>query len=328
MGRPDRPGDAQHLNETRNAMTATGRYVAVVAHTGRTESVDAALTVLELLADSDVTAVLTPKEQADLIAAGCAVSDILLLGRDVAIADLELVVVLGGDGTILRAAELVRGCTVPLLGVNLGHVGFLAEAERDDLRSTIRSVIDRAWEVEERTCLDVRVLRDDEVVHTDWALNEATVEKASRERMVEVVIEVDARPLSSFGCDGVVVATPTGSTAYAFSAGGPIVWPNLDAILCVPVAAHALFARPVVVQPESVVAVELLRRTDAAGVLWCDGRRSIDLESGARVEIVRSPAPVLLARLHTSRFTDRLVRKFDLPVVGWRGPGPADPVSR
>lgn len=309
-------------------MTATGRYVAVVAHTGRPESIEAALSVLELLADSDVTPVLTPREQAGLLAAGRPVGEVLLLGRDVAIADLELVVVLGGDGTILRAAELVRGCPVPLLGVNLGHVGFLAEAEREDLGATIRSVIDRAWEVEERTCLDVRVMRDDEIVYTDWALNEATVEKASRERMVEVVIEVDARPLSSFGCDGVVIATPTGSTAYAFSAGGPIVWPGLDAILCVPVAAHALFARPVVVQPESVVAVELLRRNHATAVLWCDGRRSVDLEGGARVEIVRSAAPVRLARLHTARFTDRLVRKFDLPVVGWRGPGPAEPVSR
>ena len=301
-------------------MTANGRYLAVVAHTGRPESIEAALAVLDLLRGSDVVPVLTAREQSDLLAAGHAVQDVLLLGRDVAIVDLELVVVLGGDGTILRAAELVRGCTVPLLGVNLGHVGFLAEAEREDLGRTMQSIIDRAWEVEERTCLEVRVLRDSVVVHTDWALNEATVEKASRERMIEVVIEIDARPLSSFGCDGVVVATPTGSTAYAFSAGGPIVWPNLDAILCVPVAAHALFARPVVVQPESVVAVELLRRTNAAGVLWCDGRRSIELEAGARVEILRSSAPVQLAHLHTSRFTDRLVNKFDLPVAGWRGP--------
>jgi NAD+ kinase len=309
-------------------MTATGRYVAVVAHTGRPESVEAALTVLDLLAGSDVTPVLTAKEQADLVASGRPVGDVPLLGRDVAIADLELVVVLGGDGTILRAAELVHGCPVPLLGVNLGHVGFLAESEREDLGSTIRSVIDRAWEVEERTCLDVRVIRDNGVVHTDWALNEESVEKASRQRMVEVVIEIDARPMSSFGCDGVVIATPTGSTAYAFSAGGPIVWPNLDAILCVPVAAHALFARPVVVHPRSVVAVELLRRNDAVGVLWCDGRRSVDLEGGARVEVARSSSPVLLARLHMSRFTDRLVRKFDLPVVGWRGPGPSDPAPR
>jgi NAD+ kinase len=278
--------------------------------------------VLDLLADSDVTPVLTAKEQTDLIAAGRPVGDVRLLGRDVAVADLELVVVLGGDGTILRAAELVRGCAVPLLGVNLGHVGFLAEAERDDLSDTIRRVVDRAWDVEERLTIEVRVLQDSDVVHTDWALNEMTVEKAARERMLEVVIEVDGRPLSSFGCDGVVVATPTGSTAYSFSAGGPVVWPTVDAMLMVPLSAHALFARALVVPPSSVLAVEVLKRTDGTGVLWCDGRRTFDLAVGARVEVGASDTPVRLARLHRSedRFGDRLVRKFDLPVAGWRGP--------
>jgi NAD+ kinase len=140
--------------------------------------------------------------------------------------------------------------------------------------------------------------------------------------MLEVVIEVDGRPLSSFGCDGVVVATPTGSTAYSFSAGGPVVWPTVDAMLMVPLSAHALFARPLVVPPTSVLAVEMLRRTDGTGVLWCDGRRTFDLAVGARVEVRVSDSPVRLARLHRSedRFTDRLVRKFDLPVAGWRGP--------
>ncbi len=128
-------------------------------------------------------------------------------------------------------------------------------------------------------------------MHTDWALNEVTVEKAARERMLEVVIEVDGRPLSTFGCDGVVVSTPTGSTAYSFSAGGPVVWPTLDAILMVPLSAHALFARPLVVPPTSVLAVEVLRRTDGTGVLWCDGRRTFDLAVGARVEVGASPTP-------------------------------------
>lgn len=236
--------------------------------------------------------------------------------------DVELCIVLGGDGTILRAAEIVRGTDVPVLGVNLGHVGFLAEAEREDLGDTIRRVVAREWEVEERLALEVRVLEGSEVVHTDWALNEATVEKASRERMIEVVMEVDGRPLSSFGCDGVVISTPTGSTAYAFSGGGPVVWPTLDAILVVPLSAHALFARPLVVPPRSVVAIEMLRRATGAGVLWCDGRRTFDLVLGTRVEVRASDTPVRLARLHSQvdRFTDRLVRKFDLPVAGWRGP--------
>ncbi|HEY8318273.1 MAG TPA: NAD kinase [Amnibacterium sp.] len=298
------------------------RYVLVIAHTGRQETLEAARTVLRLLQDGGVTPVAMERERHDLAAVSDDARDVALLGTDVEVEELELVVVLGGDGTILRGAEIVRGTTVPLLGVNLGHVGFLAEAEREDLSDTIRRVVDRAWDVEERLTIEVRVLQDSTVVHTDWALNEVTVEKAARERMLEVVIEVDGRPLSTFGCDGVVMSTPTGSTAYSFSAGGPVVWPTLDAILMVPLSAHALFARPLVVPPTSVLAVEVLHRTNGTGVLWCDGRRTFDLAVGARVEVGASPTPVRLARLHRSedRFTDRLVRKFDLPVAGWRGP--------
>jgi NAD+ kinase len=234
--------------------------------------------------------------------------------------DLELVIVLGGDGTILRAAELVRGCGAPLLGVNLGHVGFLAESERDDLAEAVSRVLAYDYEVEERMTLSVRVKLGKKVIYESWALNEATVEKASRERMLEVVIEVDGRPLSSFGCDGVVMSTPTGSTAYAFSAGGPIVWPGLAALLLVPLSAHALFARPLVVDADSSLAVEILERAEAVGILWCDGRRAFELPPGARVVVRRSPVPVRLARLHSGPFTDRLVQKFNLPVTGWRGP--------
>ncbi len=304
-------------------MSDVGRAVLVIAHTGRSESLDAAFTVLRLLHGSAVIPVVIADERADLVDGKPWKERVLVLGETAQVDDLELVVVLGGDGTILRAAELVRGGSVPLLGVNLGHVGFLAESDREDLGDTIGRVISSDWTVEERMAIDVRVIEDGVVVHRDWALNEATIEKASRERMLEVVVEVDGRPLSSFGCDGVVVATPTGSTAYSFSAGGPVVWPQLDAMLCVPLSAHALFARPLVVHPASVVAVEVLRRTGAIGVLWCDGRRTIDLGAGARVEVTSSPTPVKLARLHSGPFTDRLVSKFALPVTGWRGPAPA-----
>src|SRR5690606_38447350 len=220
--------------------------------------------------------------------------------------------------------ELTRGCSAPILGVNLGHVGFLAESERDGLRETVRRALSRDYLVEERMTLDVRVKVGAEIAYETWALNEATVEKASRERMLEVVIEVDRRPVSTFGCDGVVMSTPTGSTAYSFSAGGPIVWPELDAMLLVPLSAHALFARPLVVGPDSVFAVEVLDRTQGNGVLWCDGRRTWDLPPGARVVVRRSTVPVRLARLHQGPFTDRLVGKFKLPVTGWRGPEESD----
>jgi NAD+ kinase len=184
---------------------------------------------------------------------------------------------------------------------------------------TVDHVVNRTYEVEERLTIDVEVFVNGDSVARDWALNEASVEKASRERMLELMIEVDARPLSTFGCDGVVCATPTGSTAYNFSAGGPIVWPQVSALLMVPISAHALFARPMVVSPESVLAIELAPHGADHGVLWCDGRRTVELARGARVEVRQGERPVRLARLHDAPFTDRLVRKFELPVMGWRG---------
>jgi NAD+ kinase len=296
-----------------------GRHILVVAHTGRTDSLEAGVQVCLQLAAAGLTPVISSDEIADIMAAAPDLK-VLVLGDDVASHELELVIVLGGDGTILRAAEIARGCDAPLLGVNLGHVGFLAEAEREELPATIARVLAREYEVEERMTISVRVKVDGTVVHETWALNEASVEKASRERSLEVVVEVDGRPLSTFGCDGVVMSTPTGSTAYSFSAGGPVVWPSVDALLMVPLSAHALFARPLVVGPDSSLAVELLERSVGAGVLWCDGRRTFDLPSGARVVVRRSPVPVRLARLNPRPFTDRLVNKFRLPVTGWRGP--------
>ncbi|MCS0499366.1 NAD kinase [Protaetiibacter mangrovi] len=301
-------------------MTDDARHLLVVAHTGRADSLDAGIQVCRRLIAAGITPVVSDDELADLREAAPDLQPLALLGVDVAPSALELVIVLGGDGTILRAAELARGCEAPVLGVNLGHVGFLAEAEREDLDETVQRALARDYVVEERMALSVRVKLGSEVVYETWALNEATVEKASRERSLEVVVEVDARPLSTFGCDGVVVSTPTGSTAYAFSAGGPVIWPSVEAILMVPLSAHALFARPLVVGPDSPLAIELLDRSQGSGVLWCDGRRTFDLPPGARVVVRRSPQPVRLARLAAHPFVDRLVGKFALPVDGWRGP--------
>jgi NAD+ kinase len=238
----------------------------------------------------------------------------------------DLVIALGGDGTLLRAAELARPAGAALLGVNLGHVGFLAEAERTDLESMVERILSGSYDVEERMTLDLMVRRGDDVVARNWALNDVTVEKAARQRMVDLMVEVDGRPLSRWAGDGLVCATPTGSTAYAFSAGGPVVWPSVEAILVVPISAHALFARPLVVAPTSRVAVEM--PSDAAGAIaFCDGRRTIDLQVRDRLEICRGADPIRLVRLSGSAFTDRLVGKFHLPVRGWRGRGEDDPAG-
>ncbi|MCR2800542.1 NAD kinase [Microbacterium sp. zg-Y818] len=305
-------------------MTQPQRHILVVVNAHRGDNADAAQRVFQALQSAGAHPVVTAEDRADLT--GIDLSGVATLGTDVAVDDIELAIVLGGDGTILRAAELVRDGTAPVLGVNMGHVGFLAEIERDDMDDAVRRVIARDYVVEERMALSVRIKdATNTVIYETWALNEATVEKASRERMLEVVMEIDGRPLSSFGCDGVVVSTPTGSTAYNFSGGGPVVWPTVEAITVVPLSAHALFARPLVVSPEAAVAIEVLERNNGLGVLWCDGRRSHDLPPGARVVVRRSADPVRLARLHPAAFTDRLVRKFQLPVTGWRGPvGPVE----
>jgi len=235
-----------------------------------------------------------------------------------AAAGAALAVALGGDGTLLRAAELARPHGTPLLGVNLGHVGFLAEAEAVALDEAAAKILAGQYDVDERLAIEVSVIRDGEVVIRDWALNDMSVEKAAREHMVNVVLEIDGRPLSRLGCDGIVCATPTGSTAYAFSAGGPVVWPSVQALLVVPLSAHALFARPLVVSPGSTVAVEMSGE-QATAVMFCDGRRTHEIKPKDRLEVVRSEQPVRLVRLRAAPFTDRLVEKFQLPVQGWSG---------
>jgi NAD+ kinase len=291
------------------------RTVFLLAHTGREEALQSVERLADGLLEAGIRLRVLAAEAPDM---GFPAGVESVPTSPGAVEGCELILVLGGDGTLLRGAELSRESGVPMLGVNLGRVGFLAEAEREDLAKVVERVVDRDYEVEERMTLDVIVRTDGRIVHRDWALNEASVEKASRERMIEVVTEVDGRPVSTFGCDGVVCATPTGSTAYAFSAGGPVVWPEVEALLMVPISAHALFAKPLVTSPYSVLAVEVQARTPH-GVLWCDGRRTVDLPAGARVEVRRGSIPVRLARLHRAPFTDRLVAKFALPVTGWRG---------
>lgn len=284
------------------------RRILLVTHTGRQGAAESAARLVERLHAEGIEVVAPADEQREM---GLPHLGVWSPGQDV-----ELVLVLGGDGTILRGAELARPGAAPLLGINLGRVGFLAEAEEHDLDRVAAQVAARDYLVEPRVAVEAAVEVDGVVVEHHWALNEIAVEKASRARMVEVGVEVDGLRLSRWGCDGVVCATPTGSTAYAFSAGGPVVWPEVDALLVVPLSAHALFARPLVIAPTSVVRIDLLAMS-APAVLSADGRRGADVPAGAAVTVRRSDRPVLLARLHQTPFTERLVAKFALPVQGW-----------
>ncbi|QFG70252.1 NAD kinase [Ornithinimicrobium pratense] len=300
----------------------------LVTHPTRPEVPELAQAFAEGLAEHDIEAEIVPEGDPTRDRLG---TEVLVPRKSpvpphVDATGCELVVVFGGDGTILRGAEIARPAGAPLLGVNLGRVGFLAEAERDDIEAIITRIVTGDYRVEERMTLEVDVLHEGEIVCRNWALNEASVEKAARERMLEVAVEVDGRPLSTWGCDGVVMSTPTGSTAYAFSGGGPIVWPDVEALLLVPISAHALFARPLVLGPDTRLAVEVVPHSHVAGVMWCDGRRAVEVPAGARIEVRRAQVPVRLARLSNDPFTDRLVQKFALPVTGWRGPAsPASP---
>ncbi|GAB3301268.1 NAD kinase [Epidermidibacterium keratini] len=298
------------------------RAVILVTHAGRPDVVELARQVVAQLQDAD-TRVYAPAEE--IAPLGC--TDVVPLPEpdesgQVLIDELEpeFVVVLGGDGTFLRAAEYAHPSGAAMLGVNLGHVGFLAETEPEMVTEAIDHLLGGTYRIEERLALQAAVFdpkRSREVRRT-WALNEVSLEKTRRERILEIAIGVDGHPLTSFGCDGILCATPTGSTAYAFSAGGPVVWPQVEAMLVVPNAAHALFARPLVVAPTSVITLDVAPH-DHDAILAADGRRLITVPAGHRVVIQRDPRPIRVARFHTEDFADRLVAKFRLPTSGFRG---------
>ena len=229
--------------------------------------------------------------------------------------EIEVAVVLGGDGTMLRAAEVAHARDIPLLGVNLGHVGFLSEVERSKMSDVINAVVNKSYVIDPRITLSYTVEREGKTVATGWALNEVTVER-EKATMVELFLEIDNRPISRWGCDGLICSTPTGSTAYAFSAGGPVLWPAVDALVVLPISAHALFSRPLVISPRSVIAVGI---ESNEAFLSADAIRKFPLVSGDRVTVTKDSRIIQLAHLHNTLFSDRLVAKFKLPVEGWRG---------
>ena len=306
-------------------MTAQ-RTILLVVHTGREEATETARRVQKVLGDNDIGLRVLSAEAVDRGTLNLAPDDERAMGVGIEVVDAdphaadgcELVLALGGDGTLLRAAELARNAGIPVLGVNLGRIGFLAEAEADAIDRVLEHVVAQDYRVEDRLTLDIVVRQGGRVIDQGWALNEASLEKGPRLGVLGVVVEIDGRPVSTFGCDGVLVSTPTGSTAYAFSAGGPVLWPDLEAILVVPNNAHALFGRPMVTSPDATVAIEIEAGGNDA-LVFCDGRREMLLPAGGRLEVTRCGTPVKWARLDSAPFTDRLVRKFRLPVTGWRG---------
>ncbi|WP_067865545.1 NAD kinase [Nocardia shimofusensis] len=307
----------------------TDREILLIAHPGRAEIVETAHRVAKICAgagiglrvlDDEAGSTHFDNAESDSVAVAVPGDDTVRVvshGPGAAVG-CEMVLALGGDGTFLRAAELARPASVPVLGINLGRIGFLTEAEAENLDEALGQVVRRDYRVEDRMTIDVSVRVDDEIVASGWALNEASIENATRMGVLEVVLEVDGRPVSSFGCDGILISTPTGSTAYAFSAGGPVVWPELEALLVIPSNAHALFARPLVTSPESRIAVEAVA-TGHDAIVFLDGRRTMALPRGGRLEAVRGSEPVRWVRLDSAPFADRMVRKFQLPVTGWRG---------
>ena len=281
------------------------RHAIFVINPSRIEAVSAAKEISQILLKENFT-LSTP-------------SDVNVLGiaqvSSEALAEAEIVIVLGGDGTILRGAEIARTQNIPILGINLGHVGFLAEVEKPALTEIAASIVAKSFVTENRMVLQYSVLRDSATIATGWALNEVTVERNGT-TMVELFVQIDNRPLSRWGCDGLICSTPTGSTAYAFSAGGPVLWPEIDALVLLPISAHALFARPMVVAPTSQIVVEI-ESSDA--LLSADALRKLPLRSGDRVQITKDSSVIKLSHINPTLFTDRLVAKFKLPVEGWRG---------
>jgi len=284
------------------------RRVLILLHPKRESALTAALEIGRGLAAAGIAV------EQHLSSDGTGVPEITrYAGRS--ITDFELILVLGGDGTMLRSAELSYGSKVPILGINVGHMGFLAEVERPSNADVVRAIIERHFSYEERMSISYEIQRHGEVIDSGWALNEIVIEKESSQ-MVELFVSVDDRPLSLWNCDGVLCATPTGSTAYAFSAGGPVVWPDVDALVLLPLAAHALFAKPMVLSPRSEISVSV--RSENA-TLSADGFRNKPLIENDTVKITRDTQSVILARMTSAPFTNRLVAKFQLPVAGWRG---------
>ena len=280
------------------------RSVGVVVHPGREDALGAARSAVAQLQSTGVAVV-------GLRDDGWAPGSIALRDEADFGVGLDLVLAFGGDGTFLRAAWLARDCGVPLLGVNLGRLGFLSEVEPAAVPHAVERIATGDYDVEERMTLAIQI-RDaaGAVAAAGWALNEASIERTTPQRLVVFEVGVGDAPFARIPADAVICATATGSTAYAFSAGGPILSPLVDAILLVPVAPHSLFSRTLVVDPAEVLVVR--PADDSTCVVTSDGRASLPVPPGGSVAVSRGHAPVRMARLGKPDFYGRVRDKFGL----------------
>lgn len=285
------------------------RRIGVVVHTGRPSALALGKDLVGWATEHGVELVTLAAER------GC-------LGDEVPCADqvsfakgLDLVVVLGGDGTLLRAVDLALEEEVPVLGVNVGHLGFLTEVEADDLPKALDAVAAGRYRVERRTTLAARTVVDGVVVAEDLAFNDVVLEKGARDRLARVAVFVGARLFARYAADGIILSTPTGSTAYSFSAGGPIVSPRLHALLLTPIAPHMVFNRSLVLHPDEAVRLEVMPASPDL-VVHVDGRARRELPPGAVVEIARGTRDALLVRVKPPDFYGLVRSKFRLPDAG------------
>ncbi len=298
-------------------MTPMLRRVGAVVHPGRPAALTLGKELVRWSADHGVELCTLEEER------GCLGSEVPCAGREKFPRGLDLVVALGGDGTLLRALGLALRAQVPVLGVNLGRLGFLTEVEADGLAAALEAVWEGRYHVERRTTLQVRTTVEGRSVSEELAANDLVLEKAARERLASVAVHLDGRLLARYAADGLIVASPTGSTAYSFSAGGPIVSPRLDALLLTAVAPHMVFNRSLVLHPSERVRLEVL--PDSPVVESVDGRAVCELPPGAVVEVRRGDLDALLVRIGEADFFGLVRSKFRLADAGGAGGDPAAP---
>ena len=227
--------------------------------------------------------------------------------------DIECVLVLGGDGTLLQAARELLQRHIPLLGINLGTLGFLTSAEKSELPKCLDSVLDDSCSIDERMMLEVVAYHGSEKIQMNIALNDVIIARAGFSRLVELKIYVNGELLSIYNADGIIVSTPTGSTGYSLSAGGPIIFPQTDVIVITPICPHSLQARSLVVSGEDRIMIEIGRRRKTQkeeAMVTFDGRSAQELETGDRIEIYKAQETTQLIRLKGRSFYQVLQNKI------------------